>query len=84
MSINKYKLVFDEDDINEFYKTLELLESKVMIGLFKEPHVELAHFMKGVDYIFKNRDTQKREDLLSLLTIMQSIIAELRIKILSE
>lgn len=40
--------------------------------------------MKQVDHIFKQKNLHKREDLISLLSLMQSVITEIRIKIFSE
>lgn len=55
-----------------------------MIGLFKESYPEIQYFMKQVDHIFKQKNLHKREDLISLLSLMQSVITEIRIKIFSE
>ncbi|CAD8114265.1 unnamed protein product [Paramecium sonneborni] len=76
--LQKIKEVVDSPNIQDIFKTLELLESKIMIGLFKSnPSQELDFFIKGVDRLFKQSNhSNSRNEALLLLSLMHTVIQE--------
>ncbi|CAD8191217.1 unnamed protein product [Paramecium octaurelia] len=84
--LSKIKEVIDSPNIQDIFKTLELLESKIMIGLFKSnPSQELDFFIKGVDRLFKQSNhSNSRNEALQLLSLMHSVIQETLIGMMNE
>ncbi|CAK92110.1 unnamed protein product (macronuclear) [Paramecium tetraurelia] len=84
--LQKIKEVIDSPNIQDIFKTLELLESKIMIGLFKSnPSQELDFFIKGVDRLFKQSNhSNSRNEALQLLSLMHSVIQETLIGMMNE
>ncbi|CAD8189212.1 unnamed protein product [Paramecium pentaurelia] len=84
--LQKIKEVVDSSNIQDIFKTLELLESKIMIGLFKSnPSQELDFFIKGVDRLFKQSNhLNSKNEALQLLSLMHSVIQETLIGMMNE
>ncbi|CAD8099325.1 unnamed protein product [Paramecium primaurelia] len=84
--LQKIKEVVDSSNIQDIFKTLELLESKIMIGLFKSnPSLELDFFIKGVDRLFKQSNhLNSKNEALQLLSLMHSVIQETLIGMMNE
>ena len=69
----------------ELYRTMELIESKIMVGLFRGyQYEEIDIFMKGVDKIFREKNSFKNEDVVSLISIISGVVTELRLKLQNE
>ncbi|CAK58898.1 unnamed protein product (macronuclear) [Paramecium tetraurelia] len=84
--LEKIKEAVDSPNIQDLLKTLELLESKIMIGLFKSnPSQELDFFIKGVDRLFKQSNhSNSKNEALQLLSLMHSVIQETIIEMMNE
>ncbi|CAD8071092.1 unnamed protein product [Paramecium sonneborni] len=84
--LQKIKEVVDSSNNQDIFKTLELLESKIMIGLFKSnPSEELDFFIKGVDRLFKQSNhTNSKNEALQLLSLMHTVIQETLIVMINE
>ena len=74
--------VIDNQLNEELYRTMELIESKIMVGLFRGyQYEEIDIFMKGVDKIFREKNSFKNEDVVSLISIISGVVTELRLKL---
>ncbi|CAD8042863.1 unnamed protein product [Paramecium primaurelia] len=78
----KIQEVLEQNDEQIIYKTLELLESKIMIGSFKQiQSQEVDFFMKSVDKLFREKqNSNKKQEAIQLLSVMSSVISEYLIK----
>ena len=53
-----------------------------MVGLFRGyQYEEIDIFMKGVDKIFREKNSFKNEDVVSLISIISGVVTELRLKL---
>ncbi|CAD8127112.1 unnamed protein product [Paramecium sonneborni] len=82
----KIQEVLESNDQQDIYKTLELLESKIMIGSFKQMQSqEVDFFMKSVDKLFREKENpNKKQESISLLSLMRSVISEYLIKMMND
>ncbi|CAK58750.1 unnamed protein product (macronuclear) [Paramecium tetraurelia] len=82
----KIQEVLEQNDEQIIYKTVELLESKIMIGSFKQiQSQEVDFFMKSVDKLFREKQNpHKKQDAIQLLSLMSSVISEYLIKIVND
>ncbi|CAD8122287.1 unnamed protein product [Paramecium sonneborni] len=82
----KIQEVLESNDQQDIYKALELLESKIMIGSFKQmQNQEVDFFMKSVDKLFREKSNpHKKEESIQLLSLMRSVISEYLIKMMNE
>ncbi|CAD8124700.1 unnamed protein product [Paramecium sonneborni] len=78
--------VLETNDEQDIYKTLELLESKIMIGSFKQMQSqEVDFFMKSVDKLFREKQNpNKKQESIQLLSLMCSVISEYLIKMMND
>ncbi|CAD8155466.1 unnamed protein product [Paramecium pentaurelia] len=82
----KIQEVLESNDQQDIYKALELLESKIMIGSFKQmQNQEVDFFMKSVDRLFQEKQNpHKKEESIQLLSLMRSVISEYLITMMND
>ncbi|CAD8196352.1 unnamed protein product [Paramecium pentaurelia] len=82
----KIQEVLESNDEQDIYKTLELLESKIMIGSFKQMQSqEVDFFMKSVDKLFREKQNpNKKQESIQLVSLMRSVISEYLIKMMND
>ncbi|CAD8125009.1 unnamed protein product [Paramecium sonneborni] len=82
----KIQEVLESNDEQDIYKALELLESKIMIGSFKQMQKqEVDFFMKSVDKLFREKtNPYKKEESIQLLSLMRSVISEYLITMMND
>ncbi|CAD8206847.1 unnamed protein product [Paramecium octaurelia] len=82
----KIQEVLEQNDEQIIYKTVELLESKIMIGSFKQMQSqEVDFFMKSVDKLFREKQNpHKKQDAIQLLSLISSVISEYLIKMMND
>ncbi|CAK59948.1 unnamed protein product (macronuclear) [Paramecium tetraurelia] len=63
----------------KLYKTLEVIESKAVIGLFKQQSEEIQLYLTHVDLLFKTKNFQQDQfEILNLISMIKNLLLDMK------
>ncbi|CAD8194080.1 unnamed protein product [Paramecium pentaurelia] len=66
----------------KLYKTLEIIESKAVIGLFKQQSEEIQLYLTHVDQLFKNKNFEQDQfEIINLISMIKNILLDMKFNI---
>ncbi|CAD8206687.1 unnamed protein product [Paramecium pentaurelia] len=66
----------------KLYKTLEIIESKAVIGLFKQQSEEIQLYLTHVDLLFKTKNFQQDQfEIINLISMIKNVLLDMKFSI---
>ncbi|CAK91975.1 unnamed protein product (macronuclear) [Paramecium tetraurelia] len=66
----------------KLYKILEIIESKAVIGLFKQQSEEIQLYLTHVDQLFKTKNFQQDQfEIINLISMIKNILLDMKFNI---
>ncbi|CAD8113651.1 unnamed protein product [Paramecium sonneborni] len=66
----------------KLYKTLEIIESKAVIGLFKQQSEEIELYLTHVDLLFKTKNfSQDQFEIINLISMIKNVLLDMKFNI---